>query len=51
MFFIVGGDAGVGFDSRYLMKEKTVVSILANVTDGEEAMRETVLIEIENGTI
>jgi CubicO group peptidase (beta-lactamase class C family) len=51
MFFIVGGDAGVGFDSRFLVEEKTVISILSNITDGEEAMRETIMTGIENGII
>lgn len=43
MFWIVGGDAGVGFDSRFIVAEKLTVNILSNVTDGEEDMREVVL--------
>lgn len=40
MFFIVGGDAGVGFDSRYLVEDATVISVLSNRTDGEGGVRE-----------
>ncbi len=43
MFSIVGGDAGVGFDSRYLPQEKLVINILSNITNGEEDMREVIL--------
>lgn len=43
MFSIVGGDAGVGFDSRYLVQEKLAINILSNVTNGEEAIRKVVL--------
>lgn len=43
MYFIVGGDAGVGFDSRYLVADKVTVSILSNVTNGEEAIRDVVM--------
>ncbi len=43
MFSLVGSDAGVGFDSRYLPQEKLVINILSNITDGEEDMRETIL--------
>jgi len=43
MFWIVGGDAGVGFDSRYTVAEKLTVNILSNITNGEEDMREVVL--------
>ncbi len=43
MFWIVGGDAGVGFDSRFIVAEKLTVNILSNITDGEEDMREVVL--------
>jgi CubicO group peptidase (beta-lactamase class C family) len=37
--FIVGGDAGVGFDSRYFPDQDLVISILSNATDGESTMR------------
>jgi len=43
MFSIVGGDAGVGFDSRYLPQEKWTINILSNITNGEEGIREVVL--------
>ncbi|MBN1579480.1 MAG: serine hydrolase [Anaerolineae bacterium] len=43
MFSIVGGDAGVGFDSRYLVREKLTVNILSNITNGEDDIREIVL--------
>ena len=43
MFSIVGGDAGVGFDSRYVVKEKLTVSILSNITNGENGMRRVIL--------
>jgi CubicO group peptidase (beta-lactamase class C family) len=43
MYAIVGGDAGVGFDSRYLGAQKMTASILSNITNGEEAMRELVM--------
>jgi CubicO group peptidase (beta-lactamase class C family) len=34
MYAIVGGDAGVGFGSRYLVHEKTTINVLANTTFG-----------------
>jgi CubicO group peptidase (beta-lactamase class C family) len=43
MFSIVGGDAGVGFDSRYLVEEAIVINVLSNQTNGEETMREVFL--------
>lgn len=43
MFFIVGGDAGVGFDSRYLVSEDLTINILSNITNGEEEIRDLVL--------
>ncbi len=42
MFSIVGGDAGVGFDSRYLPREKLTINVFSNVTDGEEGMRDVI---------
>ena len=39
MYYVVGGDAGVGFDSAYFPKQETAITILANETDGEEEMR------------
>lgn len=43
MFAIEGGDAGVGFDSRYVMSERLTINLLSNITNGEEAMRDIVL--------
>jgi CubicO group peptidase (beta-lactamase class C family) len=43
MFWIVGGDAGVGFDSRYLLQEKLTINILSNITNGENGIRDVVL--------
>jgi CubicO group peptidase (beta-lactamase class C family) len=43
MFSIVGGDAGVGFDSRYLLQEKLTINILSNITNGENGIRDVVL--------
>jgi len=37
--FILGGDAGVGFDSRYFPEPDVVISVLSNVTDGESIVR------------
>jgi CubicO group peptidase (beta-lactamase class C family) len=44
MFWIVGGDAGVGFDSRYLPRERLTINILSNITNGEDGLREVVLV-------
>ncbi|MGD2041057.1 MAG: hypothetical protein PVH11_09530, partial [Anaerolineae bacterium] len=41
-FWIVGGDAGVGFESRYLPREKLTINILSNVTNGENGIREAI---------
>jgi CubicO group peptidase (beta-lactamase class C family) len=43
MFSIVGGDAGVGFDSRYFPQEKLAINILSNITNGDEGISEVVL--------
>jgi hypothetical protein len=43
MFAIEGGDAGVGFDSRYFVLERVTLNFFSNITNGEEAMREVVL--------
>ena len=43
MFAIVGSDAGVGFDSRYIAADKLTINILSNITNGEDAMREVIL--------
>jgi hypothetical protein len=43
MFSIVGGDAGVGFDSRHLVQEKLTINILSNITNGENSIRDVLL--------
>jgi CubicO group peptidase (beta-lactamase class C family) len=43
MFWIVGGDAGVGFDSRHRLEEKLTINILSNTTNGENGIRDVVL--------
>ncbi|HOD43564.1 MAG TPA: serine hydrolase domain-containing protein [Anaerolineaceae bacterium] len=43
LFAIVGGDAGVGFDSRYLVNQQIIISILSNITNGEEELRKVVM--------
>lgn len=42
MYFIVGGDAGVGFASRHFPQQKLTINILSNITDGEEAVSDVV---------
>lgn len=42
LYAIVGGDAGVGFDSRYLVDPKITISIFSNITNGEEELGEVV---------
>ena len=42
MFAIVGGDAGVGFDSRYYVQERLIINILSNITNGNEEMKEVI---------
>jgi CubicO group peptidase (beta-lactamase class C family) len=43
VFSFVGGDAGVGFDSRYIPNTGIQLSIISNITDGEEEMRKLIL--------
>jgi CubicO group peptidase (beta-lactamase class C family) len=43
MFWIVGSDGGVGFDSWYLPHEKLTINILSNITNGDEAVKGVVL--------
>jgi CubicO group peptidase (beta-lactamase class C family) len=47
MFFIVGGDAGVGFDSRYIPEKEIQITIISNTTDGEEKIRDVIYSELE----
>ena len=42
IFAIVGGDAGVGFYSRYVVRENLTINILSNVTSGDENMSDVV---------
>lgn len=42
MWFIVGGDAGVGFDSRYIPETELQITIISNKTDGEEEVRDVI---------
>lgn len=43
LFAIAGGDAGVGFDSRYMVDQQITSSIFSNITNGEEELREVVM--------
>jgi CubicO group peptidase (beta-lactamase class C family) len=49
MYFFVGGDAGVGFDSRYFPEKDLKISIISNITDGEEKIRDVIYTNL--GTI
>jgi CubicO group peptidase (beta-lactamase class C family) len=51
MFFIVGGDAGVGFDSRYIPKKELQITIISNTTDGEEKIRDVIYSELEKSAL
>jgi len=42
IFAIVGGDAGVGFYSRYVVREKLTINIVSNITSGDENMSDVV---------
>lgn len=41
-FLIIGGDAGVGFLSKYVVEEKLLITILTNRSDAEEAIRDVI---------
>lgn len=43
MFAIVGGDAGVGFTSWYLLRDRQTINIVSNITGGDEEIKEIVL--------
>jgi hypothetical protein len=43
LFSIIGGGARVGFDSRYFVGQKISASILSNITNGEEDLRQVVM--------
>jgi CubicO group peptidase (beta-lactamase class C family) len=49
MYFFVGGDAGVGFDSRYIPEKDLQITIISNYTDGEEKIRDVIYTNL--GTI
>lgn len=51
LFALVGGDAGVGFDSRYLVNHKITASIFSNITNGEEELRQVVKDFFDSGFI
>lgn len=42
VFSIVGGDAGVGFDSRYIPEKQLLINILSNTTNGEQDIGEVI---------
>lgn len=43
LFSVVGGDAGVGFNSRYFVGQQISISLLSHITNGEEDLREVVM--------
>ena len=43
LFSIAGGDAGVGFYSRYLVPDKLTINVLSNITNGENSIVDIVL--------
>lgn len=43
MFAIIGGDAGIGFDSWYSVKERLIINVLSNITNGAEEMTDVIL--------
>ena len=47
MVFFGGGDAGVGFDSRYIWKKNLGFTVVSNITDGEEQIRKVILDYLE----
>jgi len=42
-----GGDAGVGFDSRYIPQQNLGFTVVSNITDGEEQVRKVILDYLE----
>lgn len=42
MYYFVGGDAGVGFDSRYIPDKDLQITIISNISDGEEKIRDVI---------
>ena len=50
MYWISGGDAGVGFYSGHVPGEGLTISILSNITNGEGGMRKAVLSALREGS-
>jgi len=48
-FSISGGDAGVGFFSRYYVQSDTTVTVLSNTTNGEEGVAKSIISALEKG--
>jgi CubicO group peptidase (beta-lactamase class C family) len=48
-YFIQGGDAGVGFESRYLPATDLVITIISNRTDGVEKVRKAIYDNLGKG--
>jgi hypothetical protein len=48
MYFFVGGDAGVGFDSRFIPEKELQMSIVSNITDGEEKIRDVIYTNLQS---
>jgi CubicO group peptidase (beta-lactamase class C family) len=46
-YFIQGGDAGVGFESRYIPAKDLEITVISNRTDGEEKVRKTIFTNIK----
>ncbi len=43
IYSIEGSDAGVGFESRYVVKDRLTFNILSNITNGQHVIRQIVL--------
>ena len=48
-FSILGCDAGVGFFSTYVVADKTTISVLSNMTNGENSIVDLIISGIANG--
>ena len=47
MFSYNGGDAGVGFDARYIPEKELGITVISNFTNGEEDLRSVILSHLE----
>ena len=47
MFIYNGGDAGVGFDTRYIPEKELGTAVISNLTNGEEKVRAVILSNLE----